>query len=246
MWWHNGTPEQDHLNAYWDAAVGGASPEASAQEAPGLDPTMQEAVAQVRSLHRRRRPDPAFALQLETTLMNAFATTYPKSTVIQPERPPRPVTRPTWLPRREEIFPRRWGLAALATVALVAVTLAIFFFTLRNTNQPAIVPGTPDASPTAIPAPTATAAPVSMYRGGLERTGVMPGPAPTGRPGVLWQAQVNAVVNGAMAVGNGLVYVGTDDGSVHAFDIATGAEVWGMTGHTAIESPSIVLDGSSA
>ena len=26
MWWHNGTPEQDQLNTYWDAAVSGASP----------------------------------------------------------------------------------------------------------------------------------------------------------------------------------------------------------------------------
>ena len=42
MWWHNGTPEQDQLNAYWDAAVRGASPEAPAQADPGLDMLLVE------------------------------------------------------------------------------------------------------------------------------------------------------------------------------------------------------------
>ena len=157
MWWRNGTPEQDRLNAYWDAAVGGAASDASTQAAPDLDPNLLDTVTRARLLHRRHRPDPAFALQLETTLMNAFATTYPKSTVMQPVQPKRLVTRPIWQPRREEIFPRKWNLAALATIALIAVTLAAFFFLIPDTRHPAIAPGTPEASPTAIPAPTAAA-----------------------------------------------------------------------------------------
>ena len=54
------------------------------------------------------------------------------------------------------------------------------------------------------------------------------------------------MIKGPIAVGNGLVYTGTDDGSVHAFDMTTGAEVWKLTGNTTIESPSIVLDGTTA
>ena len=242
MWRHNGNPEQDRLNTYWDAAVGGASPESFADTDPGLDPNLKDAIAQVRALHRRHRPDPAFALHLETTLMNAYTTTYPKSTVIEPVHPKRIVTRPTWLPRREEVFPRKWSLAALATAALIAITLAAFFFSLRNSHHPAFVPGTPVTAPTSTPAPSPTAVPVSMYRGGLDRTGVMPGPGPDGRPGVLWRAETQSVVKGPLVVGNGLVYTGTDDGSVHAFDMTTGAEVWKLTGNTTVESPSIVLD----
>ena len=178
--------------------------------------------------------------------MNAYITAYEISPALPPARPKRIVTRPSWLPRREEILPRKWSLAALATVALVAITLTIFFFNLRDTNQPAVVPGTPVGSPTAIPAPTTTVVPVSMYRGGLDRTGVMPGPAPSGRPGVLWHVDRLFFVNGPVVVGNGLVYAGTDDGSVHAFDMTTGAEVWKLTGHTTFASPTIVLDGMTA
>jgi outer membrane protein assembly factor BamB len=246
MWRHDGSPEQDRLNAYWDAAVGGASPEASARAAPDLDPNLLDTVNRARLLHRRNRPDPAFAVHLESVLMNAFATTYPKSTVIQPVQPKRLVTRPAWLPAREEIFPRRWSLAAIATVALIAITIAAFFFSLRNSHHPALVPGTPVAAPTSTPVPSPTAVPVTMYRGNLERTGVMPGPAPAGRPGVLWRSETGSVVKGPVVVGNGLVYTGTDDGSVHAFDMTTGGEVWKLTGNTAIESPSIVLDGATA
>ena len=246
MWWRNGTPEQDQLNSYWDAAVSGAAPEAVAQAPPDLDPNLQEAIAQVRALHRRRRPDPAFALHLETTLMNAFATSNIATPVIRPVRQKQVVPRPAWLPGREQELPRRWGLGALATVALIALVLAAFFFALRGPDQPAIVPGTPDGSPTAVPAPTTIVEPVSMYRGGLDRTGVMPGPAPTGRPGVLWRAETEAVIEGPVAVGAGLVYTGTDDGSVHAFDMTTGAEVWKLTANATIESLSIVLDGATA
>ncbi|HET7055374.1 MAG TPA: PQQ-binding-like beta-propeller repeat protein, partial [Thermomicrobiales bacterium] len=240
MWWHNGTPEQDHLNAYWDAAVGGATPEAPAQGDPGLDPTMQEAVAQVRALHRRHRPDPAFALQLESVLMNAFTTTYPKATVIQPVRPKRLVTRPAWLPGREEIFPRRWGLAALATVALVAITLAVFFFNLRDTHQPAVVPGTPVATPTSTPAP-ATVEPVSMYRGNPARTGVLPGPSLTGAPVELWKLQTGEPVNLGAAVVDGVLYLSAGSQGFEARDAMTGDVIWTFpTDASAVSAPAVV------
>ena len=45
MWRHNGNPEQDRLNAYWDAVVSGASPESFADTDPGLDPNLTDAIA---------------------------------------------------------------------------------------------------------------------------------------------------------------------------------------------------------
>jgi outer membrane protein assembly factor BamB len=242
MWWHNGTPEQDHLNAYWDAMVGGAAPDASAQAAPDLDPNLLDTVTRARLLHRRNRPDPAFALQLETTLMNAFATTYPKSTVIQPVPPKRLVTRPIWLPQREEIFPRRWSLAAVATVALIAIMLVVFFFNLRNTSQPAHVPGTPAAAtPTSTPAPTATAEPVSMYRGNPARTGVLPGPSLTGAPVELWKLQTGEPVNLGAAVVDGVLYLSGGSQGFEARDAMTGDLIWTFpTDASAVSAPAVV------
>jgi tripartite motif-containing protein 71 len=235
--------EADAVSDYWNAVIVGSIRSDHTAAVPDIDLTLLATIARIRKGRQRHLPDPAFVDRLETTLMNAQVT----SIAIQPPRLKELVVRPEWLPTREVLFPRKWSLAAAATIALIILTLATFLFATRDPGQPVIAPGTPEeATPTAISAPIPTVVPVTMYRGGLDRTGVMPGPAPTGRPGVLWRTEAGAVIKGPLSVGNGLVFTGTDDGSVHAFDMTTGAEVWKLTGNTAFESPSIVLDGTTA
>ena len=246
-----------HMQRYWDALIRGAPENDLARLGAVLDQPTLDLMDGIRKTRVTPAPDLAFLTRMENDVMDAFmrahANPVPIRSGIDIFRPSQSGSDPTIagraiaLPRREDFFPRKWSLAAVASIALVAITLAAFF-SMRGSDQPAFVPGTPDSVPTStpVPAPTATVAPVSMYRGNLERTGVMPGPAPTGRPGVLWQASVPGSVQGGVVVGNGLIYAGTDDGSVHGFNMATGAEVWTLTGNTGVESPSIVLDGATA
>jgi outer membrane protein assembly factor BamB/sugar lactone lactonase YvrE len=239
MWRHNGTPDQNLLDAYWDAVVTGANDEALAQAAANVDPNLTEAIAQARALHRRHRPDPAFARQLETTLMNAFGTTAIASPVLRPGRPKRIVTAPEWLPSRESLFPRRWSLAPIATVLLVAVTIAaLLFANFRNNGNQGLIPASPDASPSA-----ATPADVPMYRGNAARTGEMPGPGPAGEPDILWRFQTNGEIHSIPAFANGVLYGGSDDGYLYAIDGGTGVAIWQWFANGPVFSPAVV-DGT--
>jgi outer membrane protein assembly factor BamB len=229
------------VSDYWNAVTDGhVRPDRAA--ATDIDPTLLATIARIREGRQRHIPDPAFLDRLETTLMNAQVT----SIADRPLRLKELVVRPAWLPSPDALFPRRWSLAAIATVGLVAVTLAVFFFSLRGSNQPAIVPVSPEAAtPTAIPAPTSSVAPVTTYRGDAARTGVMPGPAPEGVPGVLWSVQAGDQIRSALTVGNGMAYVGSNDGVVHAIDTLTGSEVWTLTTQHNGLSPFTILDGDT-
>ena len=126
-------------------------------------------------------------------------------------------------------------------MALIAITIAIFFFNLRDTNQPAILPGTPDAAtPTVVPA---TDEPVSMYRGGPGRTGVLPGPSLTGAPVGLWKLQTGEPVNLGAAVVDGVLYLPAGSQGFEARDAMTGDLIWAFPTDAAAVSAPAVVDG---
>lgn len=239
--WRN--PAANRLNDYWNVAWASTVPDGLP---PGefADPAQMDMIDRVHGLYHPERLDESVVTSLEIQLMNAYSTAYEISPALPAARPKRIVVRPTWLPQREEILPRKWSLAAVASVALVAITLAVFFFSFRQTDHPALVPGTPDdATPITVPAPTV--APVTMYRGNNDRTGEMPGPAPAGRPGVLWRIQAKDQVISAVTVANGLAYVGSNDGVIHAIDIATGTESWTFETGPDAGSPFTIIDGDT-
>ena len=64
----------------------------------------------------------------------------------------------------------------------------------------------------------------------------------TGIP--LWQRDVDGTVEGAPAASPGRVFVGTDSGSVHAFDAGDGAERWTASVDGAVRSAPAVADGT--
>jgi len=59
----------------------------------------------------------------------------------------------------------------------------------------------------------------------------------------LWVATTGSVVGSSPAVANGVVYVGSEDGRVYAFNAATGSTLWTATTGSAVDSSPAVANG---
>lgn len=83
---------------------------------------------------------------------------------------------------------------------------------------------------------------VATYRGDAGRTGVMPGPGPTGRPGLAWQFQAGAPIESSPAVVGDRAFLLSNDGVVHALHLATGTVIWeaNLGATTGSASPLVV------
>lgn len=96
-------------------------------------------------------------------------------------------------------------------------------------GAPSIAP--PASIPASIPAAAGSPSPsleasVATYRGNAARTGLMPGPGPSGRPVVDWTFDAGAPIGSSPVVLGGTVYLLGNDGVVHALTLTTGAELW--------------------
>ena len=103
---------------------------------------------------------------------------------------------------------------------------------------------TPQATAQVATAQVATdAAAVPTYRGDAARTGVMPGPGPTGQAGIAWQfdAETGGFSNSPVAA-DGVVYAAGSDGAVRAIDLVTGDERWVTTLPNAISATPVIDD----
>jgi outer membrane protein assembly factor BamB len=103
-----------------------------------------------------------------------------------------------------------------------------------------VAPKSVEASPApATPLPTAAPVPVPAS---LSVPASVPasasGPAPTG-----WRAQLGAAVCAPLVVADGVLYVGTDDASLHALDAATGERRWRIDTGKPVQSAPVVLGG---
>jgi outer membrane protein assembly factor BamB len=72
----------------------------------------------------------------------------------------------------------------------------------------------------------------TMFRGDPAHHGVYRGGGPT-LVGMAWRAPTGGDVVSSPAIADGVVYVGSDEGSLYAFDLATGARRWRVN----LESP---------
>ena len=84
---------------------------------------------------------------------------------------------------------------------------------------------------------------VPMFRGDAARTGVMPGPGPDPSSGIAerWRFSTDGGIQSSPAVVDGVVYVGSGDGTLYALDAASGDERWHFaTGERIFSSPSVV------
>jgi len=107
---------------------------------------------------------------------------------------------------------------------------------------------TPASALAALEQPAAMTVDVAQFRGGPARTGRMVGPAPSRTPELRWTYVAGGPVRTAPAIGFGLVFIGSDDGTLQAIDEATGALVWRTDLGREPTSPAIagevVIDGS--
>ena len=101
--------------------------------------------------------------------------------------------------------------------------------------------GGPASTPSAVPTSPASGD-VTTYRGDAGRTGVMEGPGPTGSPGVAWQFQAGAPIGSSPAVVGERAFLLSNDGVVHALDLATGTVIWAanLGATTGSASPLVV------
>lgn len=87
----------------------------------------------------------------------------------------------------------------------------------------------------------AGAAAVPTYRGNAARTGEMAGPGPGASPAIKWQFDAGGPFANSPVVGDNVVFAASGEGTVHALDLATGAQRWSASvGATVSASPLLV------
>jgi eukaryotic-like serine/threonine-protein kinase len=96
-----------------------------------------------------------------------------------------------------------------------------------------------------LPTSGASTGDVPTYRGDSGRTGVMPGPGPSGEPRIAWQFQADSLIRSSPTVSGGAVFVSTMGGLVHALELSTGAERWrSEVGAELGAATPLVIDGA--
>jgi outer membrane protein assembly factor BamB len=205
----------ERLDAYLDALARG-------------DPAADEFETDLRGIDRRFRaldnapePRPGFAADLWDELVGgplpaATLTAAPASAGRAAAAHPAGAIRPprsTGHPRVRSI--RRWASTYLATAALLAVTLGSVVVAFGGRQLAGLV------NP---PAPAEPRVSAGIVRGSSARTGVDPGPGPVGAPSVVWASATSEVSD--VVVADGVVYTTLYDGTLGAFDAASGQERW--------------------
>ncbi|CAN5636215.1 hypothetical protein BH23CHL5_BH23CHL5_23700 [soil metagenome] len=222
------------LDAFWDSVVQ-RSPAEPIRPAT-IDAESASTIRQLHALAGEPTPVPEFEARLFAKLAAPIPEfRQPESAQFQPfdasqhheENNMTPVTLavPAPFPApphpvRLIDFRSRRALASLVAALLILLAGIGGYLTFydRNDKQPAV-----------IPAPAQESTPsqdVQMYRGNPARTGEMPGPGPEGEPVELWRFQTGGRITLGIAVVEGVIYVRSDDGVLHAIDAALGTELW--------------------
>jgi outer membrane protein assembly factor BamB len=81
-----------------------------------------------------------------------------------------------------------------------------------------------------------------MHRGGPQLQGHTDMPAPA-KPDLVWTYSAGKPIKGGAAIAGGRVFVGDDDGIIHAVDFATGKLLWTFKTDAGIEATPLVLNG---
>jgi len=106
--------------------------------------------------------------------------------------------------------------------------------------------GSPSPSPaaTTTTATTAEEPTSTMFRGGPAHTGVQPGPGLEAPAKLPWEFQTTSAIFSSATVVEGVVYVGSLDGSLYALDSHSGPAKWQFTTGAGILSSPAVANGA--
>ncbi|HET8522457.1 MAG TPA: PQQ-binding-like beta-propeller repeat protein [Thermomicrobiales bacterium] len=230
---------ETHLGRAWDALILDQFIAPEREEEPPL-------LATVRDLHEQAdasAPDPAFVRHLRARFASPSDQILAQRAAVNESvsRPPEPVLIVLPHSAPEPIRRRRTWLEAVA-VLLIFVSLGGIWAgrdrvdsllhgdTVVTRNLPRIPAGgsVPD---------------VPMFQGNPQRTGDLPGPGPARAPVVLWSFPTGDNILGAPAVVDGVLYIGSADGSLYAIDAVTGAKRWTFAAGASITSSPTVMDG---
>ncbi len=83
----------------------------------------------------------------------------------------------------------------------------------------------------------------ATFHGNPARTGEQPGPGPEGDPTLAWRFQTGDAVRSSPVMAGGVIYVGSNDGSLYALDAETGEERWRFTTDGPISGSAAVAEG---
>jgi outer membrane protein assembly factor BamB/class 3 adenylate cyclase len=128
---------------------------------------------------------------------------------------------------------RGWSTGG-ETIALDPSGQAVYLANFSTTGWP-----TASLRKYALPPPSS----LTMYHGGPDRTGVMPGPGPTGKPAIAWDVPRSGAIpfNIMPLVARGRVIVADASGTLAALDEEAGTELWSVgLGSTTRSSPALV------
>ncbi len=156
-----------------------------------------------------------------------------------------------WQIRRDYKAMRIWGIFLAGTAALVLVFVGIRAIqasgTFTDDIGPALIATPTETGSTPV---TATSAggftgSVPMSGGGPTHDSQMPGPAPKVSPVLAWQLDTGGELYSAPTISNGIVYVTSKTGVLHAVDAMSGEERWAreVTSYVTRATPAVV-DGT--
>lgn len=160
-----------------------------------------------------------------------------------------------WQIRRDGAALRAWGVifSMIATSMLLligyrAVSAPDPNGDLANTGQtpaPTVEFATPGAAQVAGATGPAVEGNVEMYRGGPLHNGQFPGPPPGSYPQLAWRFDTGGEVYSSPAIADGIIYIASKSGYLHAIDARSGKELWqvAISDYVTRSSPAVV-DGT--
>jgi len=153
-----------------------------------------------------------------------------------------------WQIRRDHKAMRIWGGFLAGTAALVLVFVGFRAIqasgTLTEDNVPSLsaTPTGSASTPLSENSTGGVAGTVPMSGGGPMHDSQMPGPAPKVSPVLAWQFDTGGELYSAPTIANGIVYVTSKTGVLHAVDAMSGEERWTheVTSYVTRATPAVV------
>jgi outer membrane protein assembly factor BamB len=84
---------------------------------------------------------------------------------------------------------------------------------------------------------------VPMYRMDPTHQGVQPGPGPDGQPQLVWSVKAGGGIEHSPVLGDGTLFVGSDDGNLYALDARSGTDRWRLDLGASLPSTPVFGNG---